>query len=490
MRIEQYFLMTDYSLWEVILNGDSPVPTPVVEGILQPLKFNSHKDVKTLMEAIEKRFGRNTKTKKVQKTLLKQQYENFIGTKASDNAGQAKKETEPVNDYILLPLWTADPPFFQNPKSSQDDGFKPLLMMEKSLTLNVADTNGVNDVGELPFDPDMLALEDVGTFDFSNKDEDDDVLADMNNLDITIQVSPTTTIRIHKDHPLDQVIRDLQSVTQTKNMTKNLEERGNKKDERGIMIRNKARLVAQGHTQEEGNDYNEVFAPVPRIEAIRLFLAYASFKYFMVYQMDVKVLFSMGRLKKMCMYVNHQNLKIQTFLIEYTRMKKHCMNHIKLPEPGMKPCQHICWIMDFKEENLTRPYSSKGTKVIFYLSKFMWMISSLDQKEGVKLERLMHEKFQMSSVRELTFFLGLQVKQKNDGIFISQDKYVAEIIKKFGFTEVKNASTLIETQKPLLKDEDGEEVDVYMYRSMIGSLMYLTSSRPDIVFVVCACARY
>nr|GEY41646.1 hypothetical protein [Tanacetum cinerariifolium] len=91
---------------------------------------------------------------------------------------------------------------------------------------------------------------------------------------------------------------------------------------------------------------------------------------------------------------------------------------------------------------------------------------------------------------ELTFFLGLQVKQKNKGIFISQDKYVGEILKKFRLTEVKNARTPMETQKPLLKDKDEEEVDVHMYRSMIGSLMYLTSSRPDIMFAVCVCARY
>nr|GFC73847.1 retrotransposon protein, putative, unclassified [Tanacetum cinerariifolium] len=77
---------------------------------------------------------------------------------------------------------------------------------------------------------------------------------------------------------------------------------------------------------------------------------------------------------------------------------------------------------------------------------------------------------------ELTFFLGLQVKQKKDGIFISQDKYVAEILKKLGFSEVKTASTPTETSKPLLKDEDEQEVDVHIYISMIGSLMYLTSS--------------
>ncbi|GJY15829.1 uncharacterized mitochondrial protein-like protein, partial [Tanacetum coccineum] len=103
---------------------------------------------------------------------------------------------------------------------------------------------------------------------------------------------------------------------------------------------------------------------------------------------------------------------------------------------------------------------------------------------------MMHKKFQMSSMGELTFFLELQVKQKEDGIFISQDKYVTEILKKFGFTNVKTASTPMEIQKPLLKYKDGEEVDVHLYRSMIGSLMYLTSSRPDIMFAVCACARY
>ncbi|GKA30806.1 hypothetical protein Tco_0717111 [Tanacetum coccineum] len=91
---------------------------------------------------------------------------------------------------------------------------------------------------------------------------------------------------------------------------------------------------------------------------------------------------------------------------------------------------------------------------------------------------------------ELTFFLGLQVKQKEDGIFISQDKYVAEILKKFDFARVKTASTLIETQKSLTKDEEAANVDVHLYRSMIGSLMYLTASRPDIMFAVCACSRF
>ncbi|GKE54700.1 putative ribonuclease H-like domain-containing protein, partial [Tanacetum coccineum] len=96
----------------------------------------------------------------------------------------------------------------------------------------------------------------------------------------------------------------------------------------------------------------------------------------------------------------------------------------------------------------------------------------------------------MSSMGELTFFLGLQVQQKEDGIFISQDKYVAEILKKFNYSDVKSASTLIDLEKPLVKDGDADDVDVHPYRSMIRSLMYLTASRPDIMFVVCACARF
>ncbi|GJX14043.1 putative ribonuclease H-like domain-containing protein [Tanacetum coccineum] len=451
---------------------------------------------------------------------------------------------------------------FVDLKSSHDDGSKPLSDDGKKVNkdprkdsecydqekednvnstnnVNAASTNEVNAVGgktsiELPFDPNMPALEDYSIFDFSRNDEVNGAKADMNNLDTTIQVSPIPTTRIHKDHPLDQVIGDLQSATQKRRMSMKLEEHGfistiqqrtnhkdlqnclfacflsqeepkkvihelkdprwieamqeellqfklqevwtlvdlpngkraigtkwvfrNKKDERGIVIRNKARLVAQGYTQEKGIDYDEVFAHVARIEAIRLFLAYASFKDFMVYQMDVKSVFLYGKIEEEVYVCQPLGFEDPDFLDRVHKIEKHCMDYLKLLELGMKPCQHICWTIGFKEGKLTRPYSSKGTK--------------------------------MSYIGELIFFLGLQVRQKKYGIFISQDKYVVEIFKKFRFTEVKTASTPTETQKPLLKDEDDKEVDVHMYRLMIGSLMYLTSSRPDIMFAVCACARY
>nr|GEU37125.1 hypothetical protein [Tanacetum cinerariifolium] len=107
-----------------------------------------------------------------------------------------------------------------------------------------------------------------------------------------------------------------------------------------------------------------------------------------------------------------------------------------------------------------------------------------------EFEQIMHNRFQMSSMGEITFFLGLQIQQKEDGIFINQDNYIGEIMKKFSLFSIRSTSTPMETHKPLTKDENGEDVDVHLYRPMIGSLMYLTSSRLDIMFLVCACLRF
>nr|GEY30475.1 hypothetical protein [Tanacetum cinerariifolium] len=205
---------------------------------------------------------------------------------------------------------------------------------------------------------------------------------------------------------------------------------------------------AIGHTQEEGIDYEEVFASVARIEAIRLFLAYASFMGFMVYQMDVKSDLLYGTIEEEV---------------------------------------YVCQPPGFEDSN----YPDKVYKVVkalygLHQAPRAWyetLANYLLENDLCKaFEKLMKDKFQMSSMGELTFFLGLQVKQKPNGIFISQDKYVAEILRKFSLTDGKSASTLIDTEKPLLKDPDDEDVDVHTYRSMISSLMYLTSLRPDIMF--------
>ncbi|GKA20057.1 putative ribonuclease H-like domain-containing protein [Tanacetum coccineum] len=307
----------------------------------------------------------------------------------------------------------------------------------------------------------MSALEDDSIFDFSRDDEDDAAMADMNNLDTTIQVSPNLTTRIHKDHPLDQVIRDLQSATQTRKMSKNLEEHGNKKDERGIVIRNKARLVAQGYTQEEGIDYDEVFYPVARIEAIRLFLAYASFKDFVVYQMDVKSAFLYGKIEEEVYVCQPLGFEDPNFPNRVYKVEKALYGLHQAPRAWYETLSTYLLDNGFQRGKIDKTLFIKRHKgdillVQVYVNDIIF--GSTKKELCIAFEKLMHEKFQMSSMGELTFFLGLEVEQKKDGIFISQDKYVAKILKKFGFTEVKTASTPMETQKPLLKDEDGKEV--------------------------------
>ncbi|GJR68042.1 putative ribonuclease H-like domain-containing protein [Tanacetum coccineum] len=221
----------------------------------------------------------------------------------------------------------------------------------------------------------------------------------------------------------------------------------NKKDERGIMIKNKARLVAQGYTQEEEIDYDKVFAPVARIEAIRLFLAYASFKDFMVYQMDVKSAFIYGKIEEEV---------------------------------------YVCQPPGFEDPDFP--------DIVYKVEKALYGLHQAPRAWYETLSTyLLDNGFQRGKIDKTLFIRrdkGLQVTQKADGIFISQDKYVNKILNKFSFSDVKTARTPMETQKDLLKDADGEDVDEHLYRSMIGSLMYLTSSRPDIMFAVCVCARF
>nr|GEW74479.1 hypothetical protein [Tanacetum cinerariifolium] len=221
------------------------------------------------------------------------------------------------------------------------------------------------------------------------------VEADLGNMEDNISTSPTPTFRIHKDHPTSQIISPMDTPNvwslvdcpkgvrpiRTKWVLKN------KKDERGIVIRNKARLVAQGYTQEEGIDYEEIFAPVARIKAIRLFLAYASFMGFTVYQMDVKSAFIYGTIDE------------EVYVMQ---------------PPGFQDLEFPA-----------RVY---------------------------KVEKAMY---------------GLHQAPR-----------------------AWSANTLMDKENPWGKDETGKDVNLYLYRSMIGSLMYLTASRPNIMFAVCACARH
>ncbi|GJX74874.1 putative ribonuclease H-like domain-containing protein [Tanacetum coccineum] len=401
--------------------------------------------------------GYSTNSKAFRPIVAGNQSNGIAGTKACENAGKARVETVPSKDYILLPFLTQDPPVSSSLNDSPDAGFKPSGEEEKkdvehlenedsevpnteeprvnqeqdesvnstnntntvSSTFNTASIKD-NDVGEnivygCVDDPNMPNLEEIV---YSEDDEGVGAEADMNNLDTFMLVNPILTTRIHKDNPFEQIIGYLHSAPQTRRMTKSMTDHvepkkkawslvdlpygkraigtkwiyRNKKDERGIVVRNKARLVAQGYTQEEGIDYDKIEEEV-----------------------------------------------------------------------------YVCQPPGFRVYKVEKTlYGLHQAPRAWYETLFTYLLDN-----GFQRGQIDKTLFIKKVKGELTFFLGLQVTQKDDGIFISQDKYVDEILKKFSFSTVKTASTPMETSKSLMKDENAEDVDVHLYRSMIGSLIYL-----------------
>ncbi|GJQ90271.1 putative ribonuclease H-like domain-containing protein [Tanacetum coccineum] len=209
----------------------------------------------------------------------------------------------------------------------------------------------------------------------------------------------------------------------------------NKKYERGIVVRNKARLVAQGYKQEEGIDYDKVFAPVARIEAIRLFLSYASFMNFLVYQIDVKSAFIYGTIEEEVYVSQPPGFVDPEFPEKVYKVEKALYRLHQAPR---------AW------------YDTLST----YLMDYGFYRGQIDKNLFIKRVK--------GDILLITFFLDLQVKQKEDGIFISQDKYIGEILKKFGFSSIRTVGTPIETNKALTRDEDGKDVDIHLYRCQFG----------------------
>ncbi|GKD51750.1 putative ribonuclease H-like domain-containing protein, partial [Tanacetum coccineum] len=215
----------------------------------------------------------------------------------------------------------------------------------------------------------------------------------------------------------------------------------NKKDEKGIVVRNKARLVSQGYTQEEGIDYDEVFAPVARIEAIRLFLAYASYIGFFVYQMNVKSAFLYGTIEEEVYVCQPPGFEDPHFPDKVYKVEKALYGLHQAPR---------AW------------YETIST----YLLENGFRRGTIDKTLFIK-------------------------KDKNNAQEIPDEfNRGAHLLLRFDYVTIKTSSTSMEPNKALVKDEEANNVDVHLYRSMIGSLIYLTTSRPNISFAVCACARF
>ncbi|GJY85737.1 putative ribonuclease H-like domain-containing protein [Tanacetum coccineum] len=402
---------------------------------------------------------------------------DFAGIQGVSESSPSSQQDQDNQDCIIMPIWK-DASYFadalprsvvnaqiqdqnglhsendDSEKTYDDSSLKDNGTADQQVNTARPEVNtGCREVSTLVPEVNTATLEDlVGPSPASKDTQVEDQEIEFGIIPPSYAVPTTSHTRIHKDYLIDHVIGDVKSSVQTRRMTTSYSEIGflsaiyegkthqdlhtclfacflsqeepkrvskalnlpkghraigtkwvfkNKKDEKGIVIRNKARLVAQGHTQEEGIDYDQVFAPVARIKAIRMFLAYASYMGFMVYQMDVKSAFLYGQIEEEV---------------------------------------YVCQPLGFEDP---------------------------DHPDKV-----------------------YKVQQKKKGIFISQDKYVNEILRKFNYTDVKSASTPTDLENPLVQDGDAAEVDEHLYRSMIGSLMYLTASRPDIMFAVYACARF
>nr|GFA50674.1 retrovirus-related Pol polyprotein from transposon TNT 1-94 [Tanacetum cinerariifolium] len=258
----------------------------------------------------------------------------------------------------------------------------------------------------------------------------------------------------------------------------------NKKDEDQTVIRNKARLVAKWYAREEGIDFEESFALVARLEAVWIFIAYAAHKSFPIYQMDVKMAFLNGPLKKEVYVAQPDGFVDPDHPEKVYRLRKSLYGLKQAPRAWYDELSKFLISKGFTKGTIdptlfTIRYGDDILLVQIYVDDIIF--GSTNPKYSKRFEKLMHSRFEMSLMGEMKFFLGLQIHQSPRGIFMNQAKYTLEILHKHGMDKGQSIGTPIATKPKLDADLRGSPVDQTDYRNKIGSLMYLTSSRPDIV---------
>nr|GEZ84426.1 copia protein [Tanacetum cinerariifolium] len=463
----------------------------LVKGnLIRGLPFNIFRMIAPVLLVIKESNTRPplvTAENKANKTVGLKEANNSACTQDNIDAGNSKMEVEHAQEHYILPLCTEDlllQAGAARASSTNNVNINSTPVNITSTPVNIASTpvntastpvniastpvntaspsRNVSVVG--PSYPDLStyanqddsqipSLEDIyevpsdGTFTSASYD-DEGAVADFTNLESTVNIEPKK---------ISQALED----KRTKWVYKN------KKDERDVVVRNKARLVAQGHRQEEGIDYDEMDVKSSFLHGK------TTNEEVYVYQppgfTDPKFLNKVYKVVK-ALYGLHQALRawyatLSTFLVQ-SGYRRGLIDKTLFIKKNKKDIMLVQVYVD---------------DIIFGSTKKSWCD---------EFEALMKSRFHMNSMDKLTFCLGLQVKQREDRIFISQDKYVVEILNKFDFMSVKTASTPIETKKLLVKDAEAADVDVHLCRSMIGSLMYLTASRPEIMYAVCACYRF
>nr|GEZ21120.1 hypothetical protein [Tanacetum cinerariifolium] len=379
-----------------------------------------------------------------------------------------------------------------------------------SSSVSTAGQNSINITNDFSVvGPSNAAMPNLEDLSHSNDADDVGAEADINNLESIISISPILKTRIHKDHLTSQIIGDLSSTTQTRSMVRTVRDQGGISQMFNEDIH--TCMFACFLSQEEPKLVHQALKDPSWIEAMQEELL--QFKMQKVWilvdipygkrAIGTKWVYRNKKDERGIVIRNKVKQKKDGIFISQDKYVDHpdkvykvvkALNGLhQAPRAWYETLASYLLENGFQKGKIDQTLFIKKQKrdillVQIYVDDIIFGATNKDLCKS--LEKLMKDKFQMSFMGELTFFLGLQVKQKKDGIFINQDKYVAEILRKFGLTKRKSASTPIDTEKTLLKDPDGEDVDVHTYMSMIGSLMYLTSSIPDIMFAVCACARF
>jgi hypothetical protein len=267
----------------------------------------------------------------------------------------------------------------------------------------------------------------------------------------------------------------------------------NKQDEHVVVTRNKARLIAKGYSQVEGLDFDETFSPIARLESIRMLLAYATRYSFKLYQMDVKSAFLNGTIKEEVYVEQPPGFESDEYPNHVDKLHKTLY--------GLKQALRVWYecLRDFCIDNgfmigkadstlFTRKMGNNLFICQIYVDDIIF--GSTNKSFCEEFSKIMTDRFKISMMRVLTFFLGFQIKQAKEGTFISQTKYSRDILKEFGMDNAQPIKTPMGTNGHLDLDLDDTSVDQKVYRSMIGSLLYLCASRPNIMLSVCICERF
>ncbi|GJS91713.1 putative ribonuclease H-like domain-containing protein [Tanacetum coccineum] len=476
---------------------DNVDAVPTQQYILLPLLYDSPQSSK---DAVADDAGKKTNEEPAN--------EGERNGQEKEGGASNKEDDQNVQDFRAA---------LDNLLVQQKEGYANSTNRDSTVSPSVSTAGqSFTNVDDLPTDPLMPDLEDTadllntGIFSGAYDDEDVGAEADLNNLETTMNVSPIPTTRIHKDHPKDQIIGDINSATQTRRMTKISEElamvsyikkqrRTNHKDYQNCLFtcflsQIEPKKVTQALTDpswiEAMQDellqfslrdwliYQKASMPLEQngIEAIRLFLAYASFMGFIVYQMDVKSAFLYGTIEEEVYVYQPPGFEDPQFPGKVYKVEKALYSLHQALRAWYEALSTYLLENRFRRGTIDKTLFIKKDKgdimlVQVYVDDIIF--GSTKKSLCVEFEQMMHKKFQMSSMGELTFFLELQVMQKDDGIFISQDKYVADILKKFDFVTVKTASTPIETNKALLKVEEDVDVDTSHLHAVKRVFRYL-----------------